>query len=216
MSRARSKHWSQIRSAVMGVLLAAVVQAVCGEDPDGTSVRVIFPADKCVLESGKLDLLCVATERKGQVAPRLRVDGKDKSWEPFEAPVLLSRLELRPGRHRITVGAKRLRVYVRGTRDGPDEPSGWPLYRTHPGSATGWKSCTTCHEVTKQDGRADVGAPRGSASCSQCHSPADFELTHFHPQEPLAACHMCHAVHGSGQPSLLRAPVKRLCAECHD
>jgi len=179
---------------------------------------VIFPRDQCVVESGKLDLLGVTREPK-QGSPSgsaLRVDGKPWKWELYKEPTLLSRLQLAPGRHQITIGSGRLRVYVRGKSSAEDEPNGWPVFRTHLGATEGWKDCATCHELTKDGARTVVGDPMEPAACSQCHSSTEFEVAHFHPEEPLASCQMCHALHGSSRESLLKAPVKTLCANCHD
>ena len=218
MRRARPRLHLWLAFAATVVLLAAGTPVIRGEGPDDPPVRVIFPQDECVLESGKFELLCMARQRgRGPAAPpELRVDGEPTSWEPYAAPLLLSRLELGPGRHEIMVGPQKLEVYVRADPDSPGAPPDWSVYRDHPSQPQGRKDCATCHKLTKEDGRTVVGDLLEPSPCSQCHSSIDFELTHFHPEEPLAACHTCHALHGSGRPSLLKAPVKTLCAECHD
>jgi predicted CXXCH cytochrome family protein len=204
--------------AASGLVLAASMQGGAKDGSDTAQVKVIFPADQCVVESGKFDLLCLTPKTEAGLPPRpqLRVDGKPGRWEPYEAPTLLSRLELSAGRHEIAIGPKILRIHVPGTPGAAEEPLGWPVYRSHLGATEGWKDCATCHEVAKGDNGTVVGNPREPSACSQCHPSVDFELTHFHLEEPLASCHTCHALHGSSSPSLLRAPVKKLCAECHD
>ncbi len=199
------------------VLLALTVAVIRGQAEKGETLRVLFPRDECVLESGKFDLLCVMPDAASEQdsAPELRVDGSARKWEPYQAPVLLCRLELQPGPHELMVGTQKLRVYIRGESQG-GEPEGWPVYRTHRGTTEGWKDCAQCHELTKEEERTIVGDPKEPSACSPCHSAIDFEATHFHPKEPLDACHLCHALHGSDGPSLLKDSVKKLCADCHD
>jgi len=183
---------------------------------DGASpaVRVLFPADQSVLETGRFELICLAAEGVRK-PPALRVDGKAGRWQPFALPALVARLELKPGRHEIAVGPTKLQVYVRGG-DLPPEVAEWPVFGTHPGDADGWKECHACHEVTQEGGRQSVGPLGEPVACQHCHSSEDFQLAHFHPEKPLAGCHQCHALHGSSAKSLLKAPRKQLCAACHD
>jgi len=178
------------------------------------AVRVLFPAGRSVLEAGRLEFICVAAG-DARRPPTLRIDGKAGRWELYVLPVLVARLDLKPGRHAIAVGATKLEVYVQENGAQP-ELAEWPLFRTHPGGAEGWKECQACHEVTEEGGRQSLGALREPAACQQCHSAEDFQLAHFHPEKPLAGCHQCHALHGSTAESLLKGPRKQLCAECHD
>lgn len=203
---------------VAGLCLVGAVHGVVGKPSEAVPVRVVFPSDRCVLKSGKIDLLCVMPEAKPRTASRpvLRVDGKRKKWEPCEPPVLLSRLKLTEGRHEVSVGPSRLQVYVRGKADTPEAFRTWPVLRTHRGKEEGWKDCEACHEVTKVGARTKIGDPKEPTTCLGCHTPQAFEAIHFHPLQPLATCHLCHAIHGSSSPSLLKAPVKELCKRCHD
>ena len=178
------------------------------------AVRVLFPADQSVLETGRFELICVADDdAKG--APRLRIDGRAGRWQPYGLPVLVARLKLKPGRHAIAIGPTRLQVYVRGSDPSPEEAE-WPAIRAHPGGTDGWKDCRACHEVAEENGRQSVGTLREPMACQQCHSSEDFQLAHFHPEKPLAGCHNCHALHGSPEKCLLKGPTKALCAACHD
>ena len=213
-------------SSYFWLCAVALVSAVSGcstrafrnEDTGGISLRVIFPAEQCIVESGKLELLCVIPGSVPSVASRipLRVDGKPRSWEPYQTPILLSRLELAPGWHDVTIGVKHLRIFVLNSTEADRAPRGWPVLKSHPGGNNGWKDCAVCHQVTDEDGRAAVGDPEDSSICFQCHSSVEFELTHLHTEAPFASCEVCHAIHGSSRPSLLIAPVKELCTLCHD
>jgi predicted CXXCH cytochrome family protein len=129
--------------------------------------------------------------------------------------VFAQRLDLSPGPHEIEIGSASAQVYVAKGEAAAKAPADWPVYQTHEERPGAWKDCATCHEVTTEEGRTLVGTPQEPGSCLKCHSTTDFAVTHFHPLEPIAACHMCHALHGSTRPSLLKAPTKELCAMCH-
>lgn len=194
-------------------IIAPLAARALQDQPE--AIRVLFPADQTILESGSHEVLCVLAE--GQTdPPLLKVDGKPRRWEATAPPMLLARLDLTPGFHTIAIGKLRIRIYVQGDDTPPQKFCDWPTFRSHPGSAEGRKNCADCHEARKRNGRQAVGAFRGAAACQHCHSPGQFELVHFHPERPLAACQECHALHGSPRPSLLRAPAKELCARCHD
>ena len=61
-----------------------------------------------------------------------------------------------------------------------------------------------------------VGELKDYTACFECHGAVEFDVTHSHPLEPLEHCPMCHALHGSSREGLLKAPVKQLCADCHE
>lgn len=196
--------------------LVSLLAIPCHTSSDGTApaLRVLFPTDQSTIETGRLELICIAGEGVKK-PPALRVDGKARRWQPFALPVLVARLELKPGRHEIAIGATKLRVCVT-EGDPPSERPEWPAFSAHPDGADGWRDCGACHEVTEANGRQSIGALREPTACQHCHSSEDFQLAHFHPEKPLAGCHQCHALHGSSAKSLLKAPRKQLCAACHD
>jgi predicted CXXCH cytochrome family protein len=200
------------------LLLAVAVALIRGQATEADTLRVLFPQDECVLESGKFDLLCLMADAASEQEspPELRVDGSAGKWEPYKPPVLVCRLELDPGLHELVVGSQKLRLYVRGESGADGEPEGWPVYPSHQESTEGWEDCSTCHELTKDHELTVVGPANEPEACSQCHSAIDFEGTHFHPRAPLNACHTCHDLHGSSNPSLLTGEAKKLCADCHD
>jgi len=167
------------------------------------------------VESGRLEVLAVAPAEGAEPAPELRVDGTVTPWEPYAPPVLLATVELAPGLHELAVGTQTLRVYVRGEATSADQPTDWGTIRSHADSAAGALACAACHETHEEGGRAAVGPPQEPQACLVCHSADDFAGIHFHPLEPIANCHRCHALHGSTAASLLRAPVKQLCTACH-
>lgn len=200
------------------LVLGCSIRSLRDRDSAAIPLRLIFPAEQCVVESGGLELLCVASGSAPDITSRvpLRVDGRPRSWEPYGTPILLSRLELAPGWHDVAIGTRHVRIFVLGGPESNQAPQGWPVFRSHPGGSDGWKDCAVCHQVTDEDGRVAVEDPEDSSTCFQCHSSMEFELTHTHPEAPLASCEICHAVHGSSRPSLLIAPVKELCTLCHD
>jgi predicted CXXCH cytochrome family protein len=87
--------------------------------------------------------------------------------------------------------------------------------RLHPIGARA-DACGACHPTSRQDERTVVAAVTSFAACLDCHPPAQFEARHSHPLDPLKHCGTCHAPHGSAHKGLLKAPVKQLCAACHD
>jgi len=184
------------------------------DDAEQDRLRVLFPQHRALLESGKFEV--IAALPKGETEqPALRVDGKAAEWEPFEPPALVARVELEPGEHKIAIGKEVLRVRV--LAEGEDVPEGtkWPVFRSH-GKPGEWKTCAACHDITEEDGRSTVGELDEPDACLTCHTDEEFELAHFHPLDPIEACHLCHALHGGSATGLLRAPAKELCAACHD
>ncbi|MBM3497589.1 MAG: hypothetical protein FJX74_02855 [Armatimonadetes bacterium] len=196
-----SAGWTLIIVAVLPV--AALPRALGDGSPP--ELRVLFPQAGATLADGQVDMICVLPE--GARAPALRVDGKRVAWGPYALPVLAARLDLAPGPHRIALGKTVLTVTV--------DPEATEAFRSHAGGE-GWKDCTVCHEATDEGGRQALGDLKAPTACQQCHSADDFQLAHFHPEKPLAGCHQCHALHGASATSLLKAPVKQLCAACHD
>ena len=197
--------------ARLGLGLAFVALAAPLLHGEDASLRLLFPADRSVLEAGRFEVIGVLPEGATE-APPLRVDGKSAEWLPVAAPVLVARLELSSGAHEIALGSTTLRIYVRGE----EPPDDWAAFQSHPGAQDGWKNCAVCHETAEVDGRTTVGDLREPEACRECHSADDFQLAHFHPERPLAGCHQCHALHGSPNESFLKSPIKQLCAKCHD
>jgi predicted CXXCH cytochrome family protein len=189
-------------------LLPAVLFVISGIwTADPSSSAIVAPPDHAILSSGNCYVIC-----KGD-AGGLTIDGAPRAREPFAAPLHAARFRLRPGKHEVGIGDRKLAVWV--ASEGKEAPAGWKAYRLHPIGA-GTDACARCHETARRDGRTEVGAVRGLSSCLECHKPAEFETKHSHPLDPLRHCGSCHAPHGSPYKGLLKAPVKKLCAECHD
>ncbi len=204
----------RIRTAMVIAGLLAVATLGAGDDAEQDKLRVLFPQDRALLESGKFEVIALLPETETE-RPPLRVDGKAVEWEPFEPPALVAIADLKPGKHKIEIGKEVLRVRV--LQEGEDVPEGakWPLFRSH-GHPGDWKACAACHDVSETDGRKTLGELKEPEACLTCHTDEEFELAHFHPLDPIAACHDCHALHGGNAEALLRAPVKELCGACHD
>ena len=74
------------------------------------------------------------------------------------------------------------------------------------------RECLTCHDSTKRMGvHEDL-----LEACASCHERFfdEDELGHLPAMD--GECRECHVLHRSERPSLLKAPVFDLCAECHD
>jgi len=202
-------------AAGMGLWLAH--RSAGGEDPPAQpTLRVLFPADRSVIETGQFEWIGVwKPGREGEAPPELQVDGTGHPWEPYHLPALVARLKLSPGRHSLQIGPHTWTIFVRGDQ-APEPPTDWPVFRKHPPTARGDRACHSCHEVRQDEHGFTVSPPRTPDVCEPCHTDLQLEATHFHPREPLTSCQRCHALHGSSRPALLTKPVKELCAACHE
>lgn len=190
--------------------MLAYAVAFCADEPAApANDGVLFPPDRIVLLSGSFDVIC-----KGEGAA-LEVDGKQREWEPFQPPLYVAHLRLSPGLHELLIGDRRREVVVALNEEEHDGPDDWPHHRYHQMN-TNPNRCGDCHETGKQVDRTVVGEIRSPDACLECHKPVDFEATHSHPLEPIEHCETCHAMHGSSREGLLKAPVKKLCTDCHD
>ena len=187
----------------VGPVLLGLTLVTLAPAADPGPVEVISPPAGAVLPPAPFHVIA-----RGGPADLL-VDGKPQPWGPFAGPVRAARLRLDPGRHEIRVGPRTVAVSVRG-QESPGEG-----VRLHP-IAAGADGCGACHRTDRRDGLTVVGSLKSDGVCLDCHRPAQFELKHAHPLEPLRHCGTCHAPHGAPHRGLLRAPVKKLCAACHD
>jgi predicted CXXCH cytochrome family protein len=201
------------RRARLALLGLVVIAGLPSLRAGAGTVRVLYPADGSILDSGRFTLICLSLE--SAAAPSLKIDRTGAKWEPYELPVLVGQLELAPGPHEIAIGSTRVRVHVRGSPPSL-EPDGWPTLRRHGEKSKVGTDCAACHELKRQDAKVIIGDSREPASCRRCHAAKDLEAAHVHALDPLVSCRMCHALHGSSRPRLLRADVKELCARCHE
>lgn len=203
--------WGLVGCIVLGCLLMAYSAEVTSNEPAKVdNFHLLFPPNHAVLLSGDIDVICRAKQGN------LEVEGEVCEWEPFEPPLRVAHLNLYPGRNRLQIGTRQLEIFLAKTADEPAAPKGWEIYRNHSIDGTGAKRCAKCHE-TKQNGElAAVGEVKSYRACFECHKSVEFEAIHSHPLEPIEHCQMCHALHGSKHKALLKAPVKKLCADCHD
>ena len=200
-----------VACAVLGCLLVGfAAEVVCEEPANGSAdgLRMVFPPNRSVLLSGEFNLICTAKQDS------LEADGEIVDWDAFKPPLGVARLMLYNGRSKIRIGKEQLEVFVASDAEKPGGPEGWQLCRNHPISRK--KRCGACHETTEQAGLTGVGELKSYKACFECHESVEFELTHSHPLEPIEHCQMCHSLHGSSRKALLKAPAKKLCAECHD
>lgn len=176
--------------------------------PSG-SPRVLFPQPGAVLDSGKFEVIAVGPA--GEAFP-LEVNGKTWPWEPLRPPVYMARVTLEPGSHTLAVGGQKLDVFVgNGSEVDPAE-----VLRSHPPTGGTWKTCGRCHQVANEGGQLVLRGFSGADACRMCHVSEDIVTLHAHPEDPLEECQSCHDMHASKRPSLLKAPARELCLECHD
>lgn len=205
------------RPVVAGALVAGLLavfaygwsQAGTSEEKKAASWSPVFPPNRSAIFYCNFDLICKAEPGK------LLVDGKPHAWESFRSPLRVAHLGLEPGMHRLEIDGHRVEVFISLGPDERDWPSTWPTYRSHE-MEIGAGRCGVCHRTTKEAGQIAVGEWKGHEACMECHTRAELDATHCHWHEPLQGCPSCHSIHGATQKSLLRAPVKKLCSQCHD
>ena len=213
MSRAARLRLGLLACGVLVCLVLVYSGKVTSEEPgevDGGGVRLVFPPDRSVLVSGELDVICRAEQGA------LEVEGEQYEWEPFEPPLRVSRVSLYPGPNKLRIGSRQLEVFVAKTADQPGGPEGWQLCRNHPISGQGAKRCAACHQTQPRSELTGLGELKSYKACFECHRAVEFEAVHAHPLEPIEHCQMCHSLHSSTRKALLKAPIKELCADCHD
>ncbi len=77
------------------------------------------------------------------------------------------------------------------------------------------KDCETCHAPHRGE-PSPVLVTNEKALCTNCHKGMADGLDQAHPPFTAGACHECHDVHGSAQPSLVKADLAVECLSCHD
>ncbi len=215
--------WRRILSAsplwVLGVcLLLAVWAAAASESPpeEASAFKVVSPADQAALLSGSFDVIVKAD--RPELADRLTLElgRQEVAWDKaYGGPVRVARLRLAPGVYELKVGDRVVRFGVALNEQEHDGPPQWPVVRSHTMEPDPDR-CAACHENSSDTGQIRIGALRSYKACFGCHRSVEFELRHAHPLQPLENCQTCHALHGSSRKALLKAPVKQLCADCHD
>jgi len=212
MSGTRRLRWMVPAAVLAGGALLAAAPGVMSKEPSGAPpAKTVFPPNHSVLPTGGFDLIAKA-EKGG-----LQVNGKPRPWESFRPPLRVAHVRLSAGFNELKIDNQKVEVFVARYPDDEDAPSGWKTYKSHPvDEKEGVKRCGECHENSDQGGQVAVGEFQGYQACFECHKSVEFEVIHSHPLEPLEPCQMCHQVHGSTQKALLKAPVKKLCADCHD
>jgi predicted CXXCH cytochrome family protein len=203
--------WAAPAGAALVCLLGVYAARVTSQEPaDAEQVELLYPPAGSVLPSGNFDVICRAPEGV------LEVDGEVFRWEPFEPPLRVAHVSLYSGMNQLRIGRHQVDVFVARTAEEPGGPEGWPLVHSHPLSGSGAKRCAACHQTQQQSETVRLGELKSYEACFECHRAVEFEAIHTHPLEPLEPCQMCHGLHRSEREALLKAPIKKLCAECHE
>jgi len=189
--------------------------------------RIVSPPSHSVLLSGTIDVIYrLQTDETEAALPdavpvtldslKLVIDGQVEQWDPIRGAALSKRIRLAPGVHELKIGEETLECVIAMNEEDHDGPENWPVFNSHYISSKPDR-CGRCHEMESDEADVfQVGDFSGPEACIECHDMIDFEVAHMHIFQPLEACHTCHAIHGSEQKSLLRAPVRELCEGCHD
>ncbi len=207
----RTAHRRLLWAATLGLAGGAIGLAGRGipqDRPKADDVKIVFPPDRAVLLAGTFNVIV----KGGQGS--LSVDGQPQPWDAFAPPLRVTRIGVTPGLHEIRIGDRKVAFSVGLSEEEHDGPKDWPIYRFH--GIPAFVRCSVCHETSQKDGLASVAGLKGAKACFACHKVAEFEARHSHTLKPLEHCQNCHALHGSARKSLLKAPVKKLCAACHD
>ena len=227
-----------VAAPVLFAVLLFVTAAASRDDGTPRKRELISPKGGGVLTSRKVDIIY-----RGERGTLL-VNGEARVWETFAEPLAVASLELEPGEHEIRVDNETLRIRIDPGAEPADPKSELRELRElselgesctsvasiaqsgstgvftavacHAMQGSGPKRCGVCHEIAEKDGLTAVGKPKSYEACFECHPAKKFEMDHAHILEPLQACGMCHAMHGAKYRSLLKAPMRRLCGECHD
>jgi predicted CXXCH cytochrome family protein len=69
--------------------------------------------------------------------------------------------------------------------------------------------CEECHTRTLKLGNRD------SDLCLKCHANKTAEHENMHGPVAVGACLWCHDPHNSAYASLLKAPAREVCSQCH-
>lgn len=206
--------------------------SILSPDEITSHFHLLSPLDKTRIVSPETTVLCYwkPPENRLDMPPpitmQLYVDEFPVAWEMcYGNNAWVSNLHLRPGEHRLRTLAFEATFFVEESDDPEKQkgPENWKILRSHEniGDVT---QCYECHEMIEgsndlvRPGRSlTVGPWKGHQTCLSCHPVSHFEQQHDHPFAPIQDCRLCHQVHGTtvSTPSLLKAPKKIICAECH-
>lgn len=175
------------------------------------AVDLYYPPDFIVVES---DLITI--EGSVNIAEVYDVEVEINGYKDSIAVrdfVFSEEFYLDPGVNTIRVHDKTRKVFY---ADGEEEPG--PVYKKVYGHYGLSEGCLDCHEVTER-GRFVLGSEVGEI-CTWCHGDmitgtrsVDLESVH----QPIrdGRCQLCHEVHLSETPALLKDKTPD-CRECHE
>ncbi|MGL4595548.1 MAG: cytochrome c3 family protein [Thermoguttaceae bacterium] len=204
--------------------------------------RFISPVDQAHIQGNEVTVLCTWNNRSRNPNTKnplgrifLHVDDELVSWSSqFGHNTWIARLNLSPGMHKIRTEIGEMTVYIdplmpesttlKSSKDSTLTGAASSLFVAHP-DISDPNRCQECHEMIdcrdvleRSTQKMEIGAWKGSESCFKCHSIPAFEKKHEHKVVVYDDCTRCHAIHGAagGMPSLLKAPKRFLCSQCHE
>lgn len=191
---------------------------------------LFLPPDRSVIASDSVQIVAAVSDASRDAA--ITVDGEAIETQRIQlalsggtkvkpgpkgparpTAVLVASATLAPGKHVVTVGARKVQFFVDTTEDRAKAPADWPTFRPHPGQVA---NCSLCHELKDTRDGQSLGPVREPKACFVCHDVDEFKLIHTHRVESLAACRMCHVSHGGTTKAALVGKLKPLCLKCHD
>lgn len=199
------------------------------------SRTITYPPDRCVLLDGGIHAVALLDD--DQLDDGLKLDGKPAqtkrmpvgklgtgSTKPGGKPIVKKRSvliladEIGPGRHVLTAGKEKVRVFVVKSMDRDAAPKDWPTYEPHPPTSAGEAlKCGLCHEKSANGDATVLGPADEPKVCFKCHDQDEYLLAHSpHRLETFSACGFCHFPHGATRKKLLVEDVKTMCVRCHE
>ena len=140
-------------------------------------------------------------------------DGRDPLY------VLSSVMTAEPGVRELVVGDEVLQVGAGAGELGEETESGLPAYRIHPSTAVidgTVLECDACHTLLPGDPpMMSVNVDMVESCMSFCHDEDEFFYAHEHLVFTLRQCSMCHDLHASTDPMMLKEPPSVVCGYCH-
>ncbi|MHB8899988.1 MAG: cytochrome c3 family protein [Thermoguttaceae bacterium] len=202
------RHWQRLLGllillAGLGGLTAVLMGADehPAEGASDASPKVIAPPNCAVMLSGNFDVIYRGSEAA------LAVDSRPVPWEDaYVDPIHVGRVRLNPGMHQVQIGDRKVQLCVALNEMEHEGPADWPIHRIHTMSAEKDR-CAECHDTQSRESRFVVGDVMVPDSCMTCHADKEVKEVHQELVQPLPVCSTCHILHGSPNPSLLRAPA---------
>lgn len=200
-------HWRYRMRACLGIFTVLPLFVSFGDEGPAEALIVLYPGNRTVVDTRKVEIIAYwPGASSARERPLLRVDGQECPWEPFALPILVARIHLLHGTHKLQIGETELTIFI--NVPSARTPEGWPVSRKHRVRGEDWTVCSDCHEVEDAQEPVRVGPARGNTACTACHGQDN--IAERHAGTPEAGqdwnCVGCHRIHGAQCEKLLKTP----------